>query len=197
MNIGIDIDGVLTDITRYILDYGSKYFYEKYKKIDIKVAWSLEDMYNVSKEDDKECWLALVHDYATKEKARPFAKEIIKKLKSEGNKIYIITARCSEKWSNPNNDMEDIVKLWLKKNDIVYDKLILKSADKLKTCLENNIDIMIDDKKENINAIAKSLPVICFHAEHNISCKGRNIYRAYSWYDVYDKYLLIKKSNKH
>lgn len=38
MNIGIDIDGVLTDITRYILDYGSKYFYEKYKKIDIKVA---------------------------------------------------------------------------------------------------------------------------------------------------------------
>ena len=26
MNIGIDIDGVLTDVIRYACDYGSKYF---------------------------------------------------------------------------------------------------------------------------------------------------------------------------
>ena len=30
MKIGIDIDGVLTDIEQWQLDYGSKFFYEKY-----------------------------------------------------------------------------------------------------------------------------------------------------------------------
>lgn len=30
MRIGIDIDGVLTDIEQWQLDYGSKFYYEKY-----------------------------------------------------------------------------------------------------------------------------------------------------------------------
>ena len=33
MRIGIDIDGVLTDVIRYACDYGSKYFFEKYGKM--------------------------------------------------------------------------------------------------------------------------------------------------------------------
>ena len=46
---------------------------------------------------------------------------------------------------------------------------------------------MIDDKVENINEISKHIPVICFNAGYNKECKGENIYRAYSWYDVYSK----------
>ena len=30
MRIGIDKDGVLTDVEQWQLDYGSKYYYEKY-----------------------------------------------------------------------------------------------------------------------------------------------------------------------
>ena len=33
MNIGIDIDGVLTDVIRYACDYGSKYFLKYNKNI--------------------------------------------------------------------------------------------------------------------------------------------------------------------
>ena len=32
MRIGIDIDGVLTDIEQWQLDYGSKFYFEKYDK---------------------------------------------------------------------------------------------------------------------------------------------------------------------
>ena len=32
MRIGIDIDGVLTDIEQWQLDYGSKFFFETYGK---------------------------------------------------------------------------------------------------------------------------------------------------------------------
>ena len=48
MRIGIDVDGVLTDVIRYACDYGSKYFFDKYGKLDINIdSWSLKDMFNV------------------------------------------------------------------------------------------------------------------------------------------------------
>lgn len=194
MNIGIDIDGVLTDIIRYACDYGSKYFFEKYGKLDINInSWSLKDMFNVTEEEDKECWLAIVKNYSINERARPFASEIISKIKNESNCIYIITARSIDKWDDPDGEMNNIVKLWLNHNKIEYDKLIF-SKNKVDICKKYNIDIMIEDKVENINGISKHLPVICFHENHNKNLNGKNIYRAYSWYDVYYQYLIIKET---
>ena len=193
MNIGIDIDGVLTDVIRYACDYGSKYFFEKYGKLDINTnAWSLKDMFNVTDEEDKKCWSTIIENYSINEPARPFASEIINKLREEGNSIYIITARGTD---NINNQKNNIVEEWLKYNKIYYDKLIF-SKEKLEICKKYNINIMIEDKKENINSISKSIPVICFHENHNKELKSKNIYRAYSWYDVYYKYLIIKEKIK-
>ena len=45
---------------------------------------------------------------------------------------------------------------------------------------------MIEDKVENINIVSTAIPVICFHAEYNKECTGKNIYRAYNWYDIYN-----------
>ena len=81
--------------------------------------------------------------------------------------------------------MRNIVKNWLKQNDIHYDKIIFAPEDKLEICKENEIDIMIEDKVENINNISKEIPVVCFNASYNKSCTSDNIYRVYSWYDVY------------
>ena len=197
MNIGVDIDGVLTDIIRYACDYGSKYFFKKYGKLDINInSWSLKDMFNVTDKEDKECWLTIVENYAINEPARPFASEVINKIKNEENSIYIITARSADKWDDVDGKMNNIVKIWLENNKIAYDKLIF-SKEKSKICEKYNIDIMIEDKTENINSISKSLPVICFHENHNKELKGKNIYRAYSWYDVYYQYLIIKEDLKN
>ena len=192
MRIGIDIDGVLTDVIRYACDYGSKYFFEKYGKLNINInSWSLKDMFNVTDEEDKECWLTIVENYSINEPARPFTSEVIKKIKNEGNSIYIITARGADKWDDVDGQMNNIIKDWLKRNEIEYDNLIF-SKDKLEICKKYNIDIMIEDKTENINSVSTQIPVICFDANHNKNLKGKNIYRAYSWYDVYYKYLIIK-----
>ena len=125
MRIGIDIDGVLTDVIRYACDYGSKYFFDKYGKLDINIdSWSLKDMFNVSDEEDKECWLKIVDNYAINESARPFAAEIIDKIKNENNEIYIITARSASKWDDVNGEMNNILISWLNNNNIKYDKFI-------------------------------------------------------------------------
>lgn len=43
---------------------------------------------------------------------------------------------------------------------------------------------MIEDKVDN--KISIIILVICFHARYNKECKGKNIYRVYNWYDIYN-----------
>lgn len=190
MKIGIDIDGVLEDVEQFQIEYGSKYFYEKYKKnIANPKGYSIKDIFNITQKLDDEFWREHIKEYAIEGKAREFANEVIEKLKQDGNEIYIITSRTSDlTWIDLlEKEMEDIVKKWLKKNNIYYDKIIFSPEDKLNICLENDIDLMIEDKVENINKISTKIPVICFDARYNQECKGFNITRVYSWYDIYAK----------
>ena len=115
MKIGIDIDGVLTDMESFQLDYGSKYFYEKFnKKIVNANSYEVKDIFNVSKQDDDRFWDELFLDYATKCKPRAFASEITKKIHDEGNEIYIITARYLPDNEHKNGKkISDVVKTWL------------------------------------------------------------------------------------
>lgn len=189
MRIGIDIDGVLTDIEQCQLDIGSKFFFEKYnKKIENANGYELKEIFDVDEKLDDEFWKEYLYDYAENEPARKYTDEVIKKLKEDGNEIYIITARyLSDKDDENGNRMRSAVINWLKKYNIYYDKIIFSPEEKLDICLKNNIDLMIEDKVDNINKISKYIPVICFDARYNQECKGKNIYRCYSWYDIYAK----------
>lgn len=198
MKIGIDIDGVLTDIEQWQLDYGSKFVFEQYHKGIINLeGYDIEEIFNVDEKAEDEFWKKYLYEYAKNEPARKFASEVINKLKDEGKEIYIITARyLTDIDTAEGQRMREIVKKWLEENKIYYDKIIFSPEDKLDICLQNNIDIMIEDKVENINNISKNIPVICFNARYNKECNEENIYRCYSWYDVYNKIKDIENRNK-
>lgn len=189
MRIGIDIDGVLTDIEQCQLDIGSKFFFEKYnKKIENANEYELKEIFDVDEKLDDEFWKEYLYDYAENEPARKYTDEVTKKLKEDGNEIYIITARyLTDKDDENGNRMRSAVINWLRKYNIYYDKIIFSPEEKLDICMTNNIDLMIEDKVDNINKISKYIPVICFDARYNQECKGKNIYRCYSWYDIYAK----------
>lgn len=195
MRIGIDIDGVLTDIEQWQLDYGSKVVYEQYAKGIVKGnGYDIKEIFNVERNLDDDFWRKYLYDYATKEPARKFSDEVTNKLKEDGNEIYIITARfLTDKDDENGKKMRNIVTNWLKEYNIYYDKIIFSPEDKLDICLENGIDLMIEDKVDNINTISEKIPVICFDARYNQECKGKNIYRCYSWYDIYVKAKEIEK----
>jgi len=189
LKIGIDIDGVLTDIEQFELDYGSKYYIENTnKKLKNPFGYGSQKIFKGSYKEDTKFWEKAIYQYI-KEPTRKFANEVIKKMKNEGNEIYIITARTSDLsyCDITKEQMEQIVKIWLKENDIYYDKIIFTNESKLKYCLDNNITIMIEDKPKNVKELSTVMPVICFDARYNQKCKGRNIIRCYSWYDIYDK----------
>lgn len=197
MRIGIDIDGVLTNIERFIIDYLSKYCFENNIKYKVGASsYHVSEVFNISEEAEEGFWREYLEFYAKNEKARPFSAEIIKKLKKEGHEIYIITAR----WLTNRDDavgenMRKIVKKWLVENDIVYDKLIFSKAEKERKdeeILENKIDLMIEDNPNNIIDLSKVTEVICYNTGYNTNCKGKRITRCYSWYDIYEKISEIK-----
>lgn len=187
MRIGIDIDGVLTDIEQWQLDVGGKFFSKFNKSVLNKDGYEITKIFNVSDELDSQFWNEYLYDYVTKEPSRKYASEVIKKLKDDGNEIYIVKARYLTDRNNEDGEkMRKIVVNWLAEQKIDYDEIIFSPEDKKENCKKYNIDIMIEDKVDNINKISSIIPVICFHAGYNNECKGKNIYRVYNWYDIYN-----------
>lgn len=196
MRIGIDIDGVLSNIEKFQLEYGSKYFYEKYNVqiFDAKAYYS-KDVFGVSQDNDVDFWKTYFRKYMSENNPRTFVSEIIDKLKDEGNEIYIITARLDDcdNFDISVDEMQNITKEWFKKNNIYYDKIIWSNGSKVPYCIDNNIDIMIEDNGINIKEISSVIPVLCFDNKYNEEICGPNITRVYSWYDIYAKLHDFKK----
>lgn len=190
MRIGIDIDGVLTDEHSFILDYGTKYFSEKKIKYNLhNDIYDSENIFEVTEKQYNDFWEKYIFYYSENILIRPFASEVIKRLKSDGNDIYIITSRSFTTYENKYKaKMQNIVKEWLDKNNVVYDELIF-SRNKSDICKEKNIDIMIEDKPENISLISKDRLVICYDHPYNNKLTNSNIIRCYSWFDIYDKII--------
>lgn len=189
MRIGIDIDGVLTNMEQFMLDYATKYCYEKNLSIKLNIKeYDDVKMLNITKEQVIKFWNTYLGEYVINYPVRLFAKDVIDKLKKEGNEIYIITAR--DEYGLPDElygKMSELTKQWLNKNEIYYDKIFFTGKSKMQIIEENNIDIMIDDAPRNINELSSKIPVLCYNTQYNADIEGKNIIRVYSWYDIYEK----------
>lgn len=192
MRIGIDIDGVLTNIEQFLLDYLSKWCVLNHISFTIDCNHLQYDEYQtfgITKEQGDAFWREYLEFYAMYEKPRPFAKDVIQKLKDDGYEIYIITARLfTNQVGALGEKMREIVKKWLDENEIYYDKLIFSKASKerkVDEILQHHIDLMVEDNPNNIKEISKYIPVICYDATYNRECSGKNITRCYSFYDIY------------
>lgn len=200
MRIGIDIDGVLTNVEQFSIDYFSKYCFENNIEYNIgKSDYTISKTFGISSEQEDAFWDQYLEFYAINEKARPFASEVIKKLRGDGHEIYIITARwLTNRNDNIGENMRKIVKKWLFENEIIYDKLIFSKALKEKKSqemIENTIDLMIEDNPNNINELSSIVPVICYNTTYNKDCSNDKIFRCYSWYDIYKKIKEIMNKN--
>mgnify|MGYP003291677069 CR=1 FL=1 len=186
MNIGIDIDGVLTNYERDAIDYGTKMSVEEKWPIDIDVSKYLEiNAFKWNKEQAQKFVDKYFVKYLKETPVRAFAPEVIERLKHEGNKIYLITARHDEEMPQEYyGEIQDLTKQWLKKQNIKYDEIIFKK-NKLQPCIENKIDIMIEDSPQNIEDLSKQIKVIKFDCQYNKDVNNENIITAYSWYHIY------------
>ncbi len=200
MRIGIDIDGVLTNVEQFSIDYFSKYCFENNIEYNIGEShYNISETFGVSSKQEDDFWDKYLEFYAVNEKARPFASEVIKKLKKDGHEIYIVTARwLTNRDDSIGENMRKIVKKWLLENEIIYDKLIFSKGLKEKKhqeVIENKIDLMIEDNPSNINELSRIVPVICYDTTYNKNCSNNKIFRCYSWYDIYRKLKEISNND--
>ena len=193
MRIGVDIDNVLSNFNEILLN---KYI-EHDKSINGKGIVNqdvyIRDMFNWDKEYEKNFYKENIEYFASLFEPIEECSKYVKLLKEEGNTIYIISGRDNGEYSNPYKMTID----WLKKYDIVYDKLFLVDAynshSKTEICLEYNIDVMIDDSKRMCKDIKDNgIRALLMDTPYN---RDTNEFeRVNSWKEIYNK-LSHKKIN--
>ena len=193
MNIGVDVDGVLVDMEGYQLRTGTEYFKKKYGKDVVNPkGYDIEDIFDCTHKEREKFWLKYIWAYCLKEPIFPYAAETLKKFHDEGHNIVIITSRAHTTEKGLTGWVfRKMLLRWLKKNGVYYDKIVYcteknSGEDKRRVCLEENIDVMIDDKPENLNAIMDNMNVMCYPAVWNEDINEKRYIRVKDWSEIYN-----------
>ena len=160
MNIGVDVDGVLADLNRFLKEKGVPYFKRKFGLSVADPEQShAEQMFGCTPGQRKRFWWDCGYYYLTAQPSIAGSSDVLSDLSEDGNSIIIITSRALTANRGPFPALlRHLLRSWLRKNGIAYDKLVFCSEhataeDKRQACLENGIDVMIDDTIENLLAV--------------------------------------------
>ena len=154
MRIGLDIDNVVTNFDKKILEEFFKEDKNKRNKgiVNPEGNW-IKNMFDWSVDEVESFFNKNMQEFAKTMEPRKDAKYYMDKLLEEGHSLYLISHRSYPHYTRPY----EITKEWLKTKKINYTKLILsKTTNKSKECRENNIDVMFDDVKINCHQLQES-----------------------------------------
>lgn len=195
MKIAFDVDGILTKLQEFQIEYGMKFFLDSERAVDTtKIGF--KEMFHCSKEEEDKFWIKNIWRYCLAEQAREDASEIINKLKEEGDEIYILTARVHTTKQNAVGKLfRGMLKYWLHHEKIPYDHIIYydeesSAKDKAITCLEEGIEFMMDDQPKNIDSLKEVTNVSFFKENYNENCEDK---RAIAVRDFKEFYHVISE----
>ena len=192
MRIGIDIDNVLSNFDEVLLNDYINHDKNLRNKGIINNNVYIRKMFDWSEAEEKQYYEKNIERLANLFEPIKDCSKFIKKLKNNGNYICIISGRNNGEYSDPYN----MTIKWLKKYDIIYDKLILTNAynyeEKANFCIENDIDIMIDD---SVNVCLKcsenNIKSLLFNTEYNKN--ETRFTRVNSWEEIFNYINNYKK----
>lgn len=183
MNIGIDIDNVISDYDNCFIR--ECLIHDKTLRnkgiINKDAANIMNGMFDWTPAEADLFYRNNAERIAVNLTTVPHSKEYIDQLKADGHKIIIISARDIGYYTNPHT----LTRAWLSNNHIYYDKLIITKSfhDKLEKCIENNIHLMIDDSKTVYqDCIKNNIPALLMDTTGN---RDINATRVYNWKEIY------------
>ena len=185
MNIGIDIDDTISNTHDVLFSYAQRYTVVDLKKEiqppkekNLSGNGFCKRFHNWTDEEEYNFWTKYYAEIIEQLSAKKFAKEVIKRIRDNGNKIFLVTAR----FELPDEDIKKITTEWLEKNGIEYDEIIFNARDKLKVVQENQIKIMLDDAIPNCKQIAENgIDAILMDSMENKNQELQGVIRVYSW----------------
>lgn len=178
-------------------------------------GYGIAEIFDCDKEQEAAFWYKYMPFYALFVPFRKDAVRVIKQLHSEGNKFYVVTARAK---SNENNLIGKIqrglVILRLKLAKVPYEKITFCSyegehelQDKVSACIDNKLDLMIEDKKGNAEVIEQktSTKTFLYATKNNADIKSKDLPRFVNFGELYngikkqqetEKFTLLHKEEK-
>ena len=183
MRIGIDIDDTIVNTSEICINY--------VKKLDKKYGENIKDIItdNIKNPVVTLFYDNYLYDVIAHAKLKEDAVKVINELYRD-NEIYFITAR-SERFIK---DVDNMTKNLLDSYNIKYNKIITGAGKKAELCVENNIDLLIDDSIKHCTNLSNiGIDTLLFNSINNKDIET-NLKRVYNWNEVYD-YVNLHKSS--
>jgi uncharacterized HAD superfamily protein len=185
VNIGIDIDNTITHTSDMIAKYAGVFGKENDlpTKLDLR-EYYLEKSLNWGKENTDRFLRTCLMDIYQRVAPKQNAIEVIQEL-HKTNTIILVTSRNQQLPSLTETTLK-----WLNDNKVEFDKLIMNNTDnmhhfsKLSVCLENNVEVMIEDHHELAYELSERIPVLMFDYPYNAHVATDNIIRITDWTQV-------------
>ena len=180
MTIGIDIDDTMTNSSEKIKEYLEKYDEEYSHHLISNFANIIRGFLidDITKQFFNKYAETMGNEIELKENV----KEVIDKLRNDGYKIVIVTARSD----NFYKDAQKFCEEYLKRNNINYDKLVTQQTFKLECCINEKIDLFIDDALDTVEDLNnRGIKTILFNSVHNRD-KETSVKRVDNWLELYD-----------
>ena len=186
MNLGFDIDGVISNFTTNFVDIIQNRYGVKLTGADM-YSYDVSLVLGITKDEVAD----IVNETLKSDlPLNPLAKETIDKLNSEGHNIYILTARSDE--------LTEYTLNWLKQKGIVYKDIFHLTSGK-KNLVDVFIDLAVEDNLEEAIELTKKVKhVLLFDQPWNKTKNVKGlIKRVYSWSEVYEEIQKANHSNRN
>ncbi len=194
MTIGVDIDDTLAKTTEYLLDKALKYDKEiVHGKGLVYPEKEIPRCFDWNQEEIEGFFQQVLNPNVLEIPPMDEAKEVISKLRTEGHKIIIISARNTLQLEDPQGSTEQ----WLKNHEITVDKVITGARYKSPVLEDEKADMLIDDSVGQCTFVADNnkIPVILFaNRTNNIQHAG--VVRLTCWKEIYEYVHNMNKVNQ-
>lgn len=183
MRIGIDLDGVVIDTEKLFKVYSEIYAVDMlHKPLKDKSGAKHGDRYDLTEEENQYFLDNYIMRAATEANIMPGFIPVYEKLKQDGHKFIVITAR-----GGLIPELKDDAYRILKEHNIEFDEYHFNVQDKLTVCKDKNVDFMIDDDYTIIEKIAAAGIKTLYFRDTNIKKLEENefIHEVNNWGDIY------------
>jgi len=177
LNLGFDIDGVIANFSKPLLElikenYGLTLTERDIYTFDLNIVLGITRI-----EGSKLVTQILKEDLPV----YPGAKETLEKLSREGHNIYLLTGRYSH--------LRDITQSWLKEKGITYTELHLLNVGEKYLAEVAPLDLIVEDSLvEALEWSQKVKNVLVYDQPWNQTLNIKNLTkRVHSWKEIYNE----------
>ena len=177
MRLGFDIDEVVADNVHIMVDLlnginGTNYCIRDVTEYKLSCV-------GLREEDSERFFARYAREIFTNAEVAPGAKEYLHKLKNQGFELFFLTAR------NSCSDIYRITVNWFLDNEIPFDKIQTHVKHKGVSCLENQVELYVDDRHKNVKGVLET-GTPCYVMDKPWNCDF-DLPRVKHWREIYQR----------